>query len=327
MRTSASATRRESSSPIRARPLLLLAPAIAWALLGCAPRPLPPRVPSAEVEAERRRQYELAAERLLAHMERVSRVGARLTVAGAPFCGEEIKAYIGLLSASRSSVARQLGAHEAWVDASSALRDAWEIDGTPEVLAVLPGSPAEAAGIRVGDHVVDLDVERDDAASLWIEVARGDETIRRRLSYVAECEYPITTAIGDMVNAHVDGQTIVITTGLLRFVENDDELAAVIGHELAHRILGHRRSRLKSRERAADYLGVYLAARAGYDPAAAATFVRRLAAEHPELISDRASPAHPSTAARVAALERTVEEIRAQQGRGDRPKPGALEDL
>lgn len=261
-------------------------------------------------------------------MERVSRVGARLTVAGAPFCGEEIKAYIGLLSASRSSLARQLGAHQAWVDASSALRDAWEIDGTPEVLAVLPGSPAEAAGIRVGDHVVDLDVDTDEHdPALWIEVARGNETIRRRLTYVAECEYPITTTIGDMVNAHVDGQTIVITTGLLRFVENDDELAAVIGHELAHRILGHRRSRLKSRERAADYLGVYLAARAGYDPAAAATFVRRLAAEHPELISDRASPAHPSTAARVAALERTVAEIRAQQKRGDRPRPGTLEDL
>lgn len=259
-------------------------------------------------------------------MERVSRVGARITVAGAPFCGTSIKPYVGVLSASRGSVARQLGRHAAWVDAGAALRDAWEIDGTPEVLAVLPDSPAAQAGIRAGDHVVGLTSEGDEPTSaLWIEVERGRETIRRRLPYVAECDYPVIATIGDILNAHVAGETITITTGLVRFVESDDELAAVIGHEVAHRLLGHRRSRLRSRESAADYLGVYLAARAGYDPTAAARFVRRLAAEHPELISERASPAHPSTATRVAALDRIVDEIRQKQRRGDElfPEPVA----
>lgn len=291
----------------------------------CAPRTVPPRATTAEVETERQRQYELAATRLLGHMQRVSRVGGRITVAGAPFCGEEVKAYVGLVSASRSSVARQLGSHEAWRDAGMAFRDAWEIDGPPEVLAVLPGSPAEAAAIRVGDHVVDLEVRGEGPKStLWIEVERGNETIRKPLQYVAECRYPVRATIGDHVNAHVDGETIIITTGLLRFVESDDELAAVVGHELAHRVLGHRRSRLRSRERAADYLGVYLAARAGYDPAAAADFVRRLATEHPELISEHASPAHPSTASRVAALDRTVAEIRDKQRAGAELLPGPL---
>lgn len=294
----------------------------------CGPRTTPPRATTAEVEVERQRQYELAATRLLAHMERVSRVGGRITVAGAPLCGEEVKAYVGLVSASRSSVARQLGSHEAWRDAGVAFRDAWEIDGAPEVLAVLPDSPAEAAGIRVGDHVVDLEIHGEAPRStLWIEVERGDQTIRKPLQYVSECRYPVRATIGDYVNAHVDGETIIITTGLLRFVENDDELAAVIGHELAHRILGHRRSRLRSRERAADYLGVYLAARAGYDPAAAANFVRRLAAEHPELISERASPAHPSTASRVAAIEQTVTEIRDKQRAGAELFPGPLSGI
>ncbi len=282
--------------------------------MGCGPRATPPRAPAAEVESERQRQYDLAAAHLLRHMKRVSRVGARITVAAAPFCGEEIKPYVGILSASRGSVARQLGRHQAWLEAGAALRDAWEIDGAPEVLAVLPDSPAEAAGLQAGDHVIAVEAEDDRTNSpLWIEVERNNATIRRRLPYVAECEYPITASIGDMVNAHVAGETIVITTGLLRFVESDDELAAVVGHELAHRILGHRRSRMRSRERAADYLGVYLAARAGYDPTAAAAFVRRLAAEHPELISERASPAHPGTANRAAALDRIVAEIRAKQ--------------
>lgn len=298
------------------------------ALAGCAARTTPPKPATAEVEAERRLQYGLAAEQLLRHMERVSRVGARITVAGAPFCGTDVKPYVGVLSASRGSVARQLGRHEAWLDAGAALRDAWEIDGAPEVLAVLPGSPAAEAGIRAGDHVVGIESEGDGpAAPLWIEVERRNETSRHRLRYVAECDYPVVATIGDILNAHVAGETITITTGLIRFVESDDELAAVIGHEVAHRLLGHRRSRLRSRESAADYLGVYLAARAGYDPTAASRFVRRLAAEHPELISERASPAHPSTATRVAALDRTVDEIREKQRRGGDLFPDPLAGL
>lgn len=291
---------------------------VATAVLGCGPRPLPPKPLTAEVKAERARQYEAAATHLLGHMERVSRVGARITIAGAPFCADQVKPFIGILSASRASVTRQLGGHIAWIEAGAALRDAWEIDGNPEVLAVLPDSPAEKAGILPGDHVSDLWVEGDAPdAPLWVEVERAGRPIRAELPYIPECEYAVTATIGDLVNAHVDGQNIIITTGLLRFVESDDELAAVIGHELGHRILGHRRSRLRSRERAADYVGLYLAARAGYDPDAAKHFVRRLAAEHPELISERASPAHPGTANRVAALDRAVAEIRGKQTRGE----------
>jgi predicted Zn-dependent protease len=41
------------------------------------------------------------------------------------------------------------------------------------------------------------------------------------------------------INAFADGEEISVTTGMLRFVNNDDELALVIGHELAHNVLGH----------------------------------------------------------------------------------------
>ena len=296
--------------------------------MACGPPAAPPRAPTAEVEAERQRQYQQAAAHLLGHMERVSRVGARITVAGAPFCGEDTKPYIGILSASRSSVARKLGQHQAWKEAGAAMREVWQIEGGPEVLAVLPDSPASEVGIQVGDHIIDLKALTDTPGSpLWLEVSRHGKPIREKIPYVAECEYPVTATVGDMVNAHVSGETIIITTGLLRFVERDDELAVVIGHELAHRILGHRRSRRRSRERAADYIGVYLAARAGYDPAAAADFVRRLAAEHPELISERASPAHPGTPGRVAALDRAVAEIREKQRRGAPLFPETIEGL
>lgn len=44
------------------------------------------------------------------------------------------------------------------------------------------------------------------------------------------------------VNAWTDAHNIVVTGGMLRFLESDDELAAVLGHELAH-ITGHHRGK------------------------------------------------------------------------------------
>jgi Zn-dependent protease with chaperone function len=284
----------------------------------------PPPVP-ADVAVERQRQYAEAARHLLGHMERVARVGARVTVASAPICADDVKPYVGIVSASRESLQRRLGRHSAWTDVGTALQSAWALGAGTEVLAVLPDSPAARVGIRAGDRVLTVEPESERAGSpLQLEVERGGKVLRVALPYVAECTYTVVATFGDVVNARSNHDGVVINTSLLRFVESDDELAFAIGHELAHRILGHRRSGLRNREHAADYLGVYLAARAGYDPEAAVRFVRRLAAEHPELISERASPWHPGTAGRATTLERAAAEARAKQSAGTELLPEGL---
>lgn len=54
------------------------------------------------------------------------------------------------------------------------------------------------------------------------------------------CAYPVAIDNKDKeVNAHTDGQKIVLSGKMLGFVNNNDELALVIGHELAHAALGH----------------------------------------------------------------------------------------
>lgn len=304
---------RRSVSLAVSRSLLLAA-----LLSACAVRTVPARPAPVDVAIERDRQYAAAADRLLAYMERVARVGARVTVAAAPLCDGDVKPYVGILSASRVGLQRKLGRHGAWIDVGTALQSAWQLGPGTEVLVVLPDSPAAEAGIRAGDQVVAVDPGDDrPGAPVAVEVQRGGSSLRKTLPYVPECDYDVQATLGDFVNAHSSRDGVGITTGLLRFLESDDELAAVIGHELAHEILGHRGgSGFRRREHAADYLGVYLAARAGYDPAAAVRFVRRLAAEHPELISDRASPAHPSTASRAKTIEETVVEIREKQRTG-----------
>lgn len=74
--------------------------------------------------------------------------------------------------------------------------------------------------------------------------------IYRRNTNQSELELPILglakrlkfVVSGDSltVNAYTDQREVVtITTAMLHFVENDDELAFILGHEIAHKMKGH----------------------------------------------------------------------------------------
>jgi len=111
-----------------------------------------------------------------------------------------------------------------------------------------------------------------------------------------------------MINAFaLPGGGIVITTGMLNFLESEAELAAILGHEISHVDLRHCIERLQyelaarkivgrdlamiariqyqivnlgfneQQELEADAGGMILAAKAGYDPRAAITVFERLA--------------------------------------------------
>ena len=95
------------------------------------------------------------------------------------------------------------------------------------------------------------------------------------------------------------GGKIYVSRGLLALVGSEDELAAVLGHEITHAaerhtagriehasrinpfVLGYRRAAAvaaygRNQERDADRGGQILAAKAGYDPSGIATFMKKL---------------------------------------------------
>lgn len=53
------------------------------------------------------------------------------------------------------------------------------------------------------------------------------------------CPYGLILQRSDEVNAAADGQNVFVNTGMFRFVENDDQLAIVIAHEIAHNVMRH----------------------------------------------------------------------------------------
>lgn len=113
------------------------------------------------------------------------------------------------------------------------------------------------------------------------------------------------------------GGKIIVFTGILPVAENDDQLATVLSHEIAHALAHHSNERIalkesgrvsvltqkafsRQQEAEADHIGVFLMTFAGYDPEEAIRFWVRMsqmnqgAQRIPEFLSD-----HPSDAERI----------------------------
>jgi predicted Zn-dependent protease len=59
------------------------------------------------------------------------------------------------------------------------------------------------------------------------------------------------------INAFTAGGYIFITTGIIDFAENDDQLACIIGHEIYHNELGHINKLIRKEKAAQNWFGDY----------------------------------------------------------------------
>jgi hypothetical protein len=227
------------------------------------------------------------------------------------------------------------------------------LDRGPGVLAVVAGSPADRAGLVAGDVLLSVDgapfpsataiaAERDpkrmripaEASEAQLEdalargpaalhVLRDGRELTVSLGSVPGCEARVRLARSSQVNAFHTGRKVVMTTAMLAFVANDDELAVVLGHEMSHSILHHPvmsegegilagfgigAGAIGQREAQADRFGLRLMAAAGYDLGAVIPFWRRYLMKYdgPQLFRS-----HPSLEARTRMATQEIAAIRA----------------
>ncbi len=127
------------------------------------------------------------------------------------------------------------------------------------IVGVLPEGPAEKAGLQEGDILLRVgkrNVSSSREAASFLGSLKPSERVRLLLERegavfereltVGEKSYPVQFDLADSetVNAFAGPGQITVTTGLLRFVDSDDELAVVMSHELAHLTRGHYAKRL-----------------------------------------------------------------------------------
>lgn len=328
---------------------LLAAVAIsAVAAAGCSPTAGPPAFAQSPPEEALR----LTA--LTDLDQRVARVAWRLSEANADLCPTvRLSAGWALHSARQYSPA--LRPH-------AVARFSLEGD-LPGVLSAPSGSPAEAAGLRIGDLLLAVDgrplsagttegpAQWDGleanlrvvdsalaAGSAAFRIRRDSQDIDVRVRPRRTCGYEVQLDPSDELNARADGRRLFISTALAGFSESDDELAVILGHELAHHVLRHRLwkdtggAARRSNEGAwraeggeggaeqqADRVGLYLAARAGYDPAVAAPFWRRFGESNWRVRFPQIG--HASAGARARALEGVQREIEAKRAAGEELLP------
>ncbi|MFD4839913.1 M48 family metallopeptidase [Achromobacter sp. NPDC058515] len=154
----------------------------------------------------------------------------------------------------------------------------------------------------------------------------------------------------DEVNAWcMPGGKIAVYTGLIAKIKpSDDELAAVLGHEISHALREHARERVsqqmatdlglsvlsiatgssvasdlggeltsvmftlpnsRTHETEADRMGVELAARAGYDPRAAVTLWQKMGSAAQGNSPPEILSTHPSAASRISDLQAAAQKV------------------
>ena len=138
------------------------------------------------------------------------------------------------------------------------------------------------------------------------------------------CASLISLHVGSNLTAGADGRRVRINHSLALYTKDDNELAWVVAHELAHNILGHPQRLDKAKvnrglfqqfgksakltrqtEDEADRLSIWLMAKAGYDPAAAVQFWQRYGPEHDSPLIRAAT--HSSWKDRITTLQAETE--------------------
>jgi membrane-associated protease RseP (regulator of RpoE activity) len=275
--------------------------------------------PELAVRVEALRREALAS--TLEKERRIFRIGEKLRRSGVDLCPEERRLIWGVITATERELV-SLGL-ATWKSRRHTARDV-------EILWVEPGSPADRAGLAVGDVIVSFDGQRlkkstelyrrihgEDRRTLSVSLRRGDTEHIVSMPLVLGCFAAAGLWLSDEVNAYKTPHGVYATAGLLRVATSDDELAVILGHEFGHGIL-----KTKSKphyEADADYIGLYLAARAGYDIEAGPGAWRRWAIRNPYGLTHSKNPrfrTHPHTQTRVLSLQATIREIREKQAAG-----------
>ena len=287
---------------------------------------------------------------------RVGAVAYRIALAGRPLCSQP-HPLTGLLF-------HHLGEYEPADRITMIQRHG--LDRGPGILTVLADTPAARAGLIAGDVILTVNgkafpsatgiaaIEKNDPRRKAMEAVefqledqlrsgparlrllRAGREVEARLDSVQGCLGRVRLARSGQTNAFANGRYVVMTTSMLDFLRNDDELAVVIGHEMSHNILRHpnildeqgvpksgigrafgkNAKRVWRTEAEADRFGIRLMAAAGYDVQAAIPFWRRYLGKYdffPQIFRT-----HPSLSARERI---TREAIAALSGPAPPPLP------
>jgi len=210
-------------------------------LSGCATT-TGPKVTSLEVQQAKERLEAKAIRHRYSQVQRISDIGYRLIGNLPPEDRRKSYPFLGVKVAK----------------ITKALTRAYDLPRVKGVaiVAVVKDSPAGQAGLQVGDVIVRIGDRKISGPSSF-QYATSSTKLKDKEELAIEInrrgeEMVLTCELGSMprkiafdmidrqeVNAGAGSDIIMATYGLMKFAESDDEIAVILGHELAHITKGH----------------------------------------------------------------------------------------
>lgn len=308
---------------------------------------------------ETEKQMEIALQSLIKNEKKLDNLVYRMFTRAVPMCEDKVRYVSGVQAVNKYLFHK---------DMRPAAKRLYGIQEGLSVLYVSKNSPAAKAGIQKGDKILAINGKpvpsgkkavleydlifnklADKSRKIKLQIRRKSENISFLIKPEKSCDYGYGIVNQDIVNAFADGKNVFITVGMMRFVDNENELALVVSHELAHNVMKHMDKKKKNSmfgtifdviaagygvntrglfgnmgamaysqdfESEADYVGLYIMAVSGKEIDRAPYFWRRMAASNPGSIKSNHSATHPATPQRFLALERTVAEIKQKKKLG-----------
>jgi peptidase M48-like protein/PDZ domain-containing protein len=155
------------------------------------------------------------------------------------------------------------------------------------------------------------------------------------------CGYSVQVSPQPRIDAVADGSKhIAVSRGMMQFAKTDADLALVLAHEIAHNVMGHQRTKIqlqrssaeahaadtaprrlnpvysRALESDADYVGLYIMARADMPIEDAPKLLERMAAAAAARGADPYPTSHPPSKQRLMALQKTIREIERKRAAG-----------
>lgn len=326
---------------------------IVFILNSCAaPQTMKVEYSVAEISSEASLQRKLALKKILEYKKRLNTVSYPILKAATKFCTSRQSYSMGARGSSSSDYKNEWRGTAKKIFGGDGYIVTW----------VAKKGPAAKSGLTVNDRILSINdvsfgtsnqqhkkfyaeasrINKNTAPIKSLLVKRGDQLLEMDIKLEKICGYPVVLRESDAVNAYADGKRIIITKGMMRFAQQDQELALVVAHELGHNLMGHldkkktnhmlgtiidlaaaangvstrgtfanlgARAFSQDFEAEADYVALYYMNAAGLPLEGSANFWRQMAAEHPGSIGTSHSASHPATSERFLAISNTIKEI------------------
>ena len=206
-----------------------------------------PSINQAEIDMEAERQKRISYAKFIDQLSLVKSIGYKINSSNADICNKT-DFTSGLTFANENVMGLKIARF---------FPEKINLGSRVSIIDIVKNSPADKAGLALGDVILEVegfifpegknalkkiskhfkDIKKKEIKKIKID--RKGEILTFDINQTKICNYPIIFTQDKIVNAYADGKSIIMTQGMVDYARDDNEIAMVIAHELAHNDRGH----------------------------------------------------------------------------------------